>query len=154
MLIKQNWVNYMDQSFFLKFPCVLKKVLQDETVVFPEDCKIDFEDFIAYRAISRNNDDCNIKKEDFLSQMELFLKGKKIRPYPKKDNINSYSCSLYTDKEKLKIILHLPRKSKKIIKGYVNDIDGIITVDDNAHVNWWLYENSDPSDRFEVIGNE
>lgn len=45
-----------------------------------------------------------------------------------------------------------PRKNKAIAKGLIKQEDGPIDIDDStSHVNLYLFENVDLSDRFEVV---
>lgn len=141
----------MNEHLIEKFPAILKDALMNKKVSFPEDIIIDFEPQFAYRVIPRRENNL-IHSDDFLSQVEL-LYVKKCRALKGIDenDIGEYSCSLFTNIDKLKNYLHMPRKNKVIIQGNVTCENGIIQYNmKTTHIHWWLYENNDVISDFEV----
>ncbi len=139
-----------------KFPCVLKNALYSKKVTLPDNVEFKFDDFIGYRMISRKvNDDTPINKNDFLSQAELKEIGKPLARGIDINDISFYSCSLFKDSKQLQIILHLPRKNKKAIKGIIKMQNGAIRQNaETSHIDWWLYDDVNVSKDFEVIEDE
>ena len=141
------------QIFYNKFHQVLRENLINGNVCFPDNIKVNYNEFTAYRVISRKPEEADIciNKDDFMSQMQL-NKIKQVRPPVDPNDIGYYSCSLFTDVEQLKIIMRLPRPKKHLIKGLVKDKNGVCDSEDKkSHINWWLYESADPSEDFELF---
>lgn len=139
----------MDASYFLKFPSVLKKVLQDKTVTFPKELQQEYKPIHVFRGIRYViGEKEEIDKTDFLSQAERNLPGTDF------EDIGSYSCSCFEDVEELVLAYQLPRKNKCISDGMMkcelgplwNDLDD----EWETHRHWFLYENVDPSNDFKV----
>lgn len=135
-------------DYYSRFPSVLKSALIQQTVNFLDSISMDFQPLHVFRGITRKKgDNTIINHGDFLSQME---KG-----VGQSNDISTYSCSVFTSKEELQIAYHLPRNNRKIIKGTIEKKYGPILCDnDNKHVDWWLFEGSDPSKNFEVDNDE
>ena len=137
-----------------KFPCVLRKAIESKGLEFADTTEIEFGDFEGYRLIRRNNQDKNtITIDDFKSQAEQIAMGKNLRNVDL-DDIGSYSCSVNTEIEPLKLLFKLPKKNKKIAKGIIRSKYGILKRDidkGSTHVHWWLFQDADPSGDFEVI---
>lgn len=141
------------QIFYNKFHQVLRENLLNGNVCFPDNINVSYKDITAYRVIHRNPDEAyvSINKDDFMSQMQL-NKIKQIRPPVDPKNIDSYSCSLFTNFDKLKIAMRLPRPSCHLIKGLIKEKNGVCDSEDKkSHINWWLYESADPSEDFELF---
>ncbi|MFI3177179.1 MAG: hypothetical protein R3Y67_06790 [Eubacteriales bacterium] len=148
-----------DEGIYLKFPCVLRKKMEEHVFDFPTQTEFEYEPIWGYRCIEREQDDNTVVgRNDFLSNIEDFIqKGKKIKKRrgqttEPEDDINYYGVSLFKNKEKLVNIMHLPRPTKKICCGYVF-MDGGPQATDDQHVNWWLYEDADVS-RFTIEKGE
>lgn len=147
----------MDEDFYKRFPCTLCSALIEGIVKFnPDDLSIKdkYDDFTAFRVIHRQpEDDTPINQKDFHSQAEQIEYG--TYRGPKTMNINdigTYSCSVFTDAKDLVNIMHLPRKTKKMIQGLISDTDGLIQASGtDSHVHVWIYSGIDLSSKFEVI---
>ncbi|MDV0447517.1 hypothetical protein MsAg5_14170 [Methanosarcinaceae archaeon Ag5] len=145
----------MDETYYLRFPSVLKKALLNRKVVFDAFLICHYEPFFAYRAIDRKKDDGTpINRKDFRSYAELHVDG--VFKGRVRKNISFYGCSLFTNlnemKEKMNCKLPGISDSQKIIAGYVKDSNGPCAVkNENSHVDWWLFEGCDPSSDFEVM---
>lgn len=140
-----------NEYIYLKFPCVLKKKLEEKAFNFPEEIKFEYEPIFAYRCIEREkNDNSQIDKNDFLSNVEeLIYKKKKIKKKrgqinePRND-IKYYATSLSMTRENLENTMHLPRPSKKICSGYVY-MEGGPQLTEEEHINWWVFADVDLS---------
>jgi hypothetical protein len=139
----------MDKEYYMRFPSVLRKALENREISFDEETKFSYAPFVVFRGITRNKgDDLEIKRKDFLSYAEL---GKKPRG-KKTADIGWYSCSCFLEKDELAEALKLPRYNKKIIKGTLEESYGPQkTNDETKHVDWWLYDKISFEKKFEVI---
>lgn len=148
----------MDDSFYLSFPCVLKDALKCHKVEFPEDIKILFDSFDAYRVITRKIDGViNISPDDFLSQIEIHYKSGNYVKGANPKKIGSYSCSFFKEKEELITILSLPKDNKHIIFGSIKQTNGAIRINNKTtHIDLWLYDHqlNQIVSQFEVIKDE
>lgn len=136
----------MDEEYYLQFPSVLKKALQDRRVALPDGLKKHYAPLHVFRAIRyKIGMKEEITKEDFLSQAERNLPGTNF------DDIGAYSCSCFEDVDELVVALHLPKKNKAIAAGMMICESGA-RLDDSGwtHRHWFLYDNVDPSKDFEV----
>lgn len=145
----------MDEHLFNKFPAILKDALIANKISFPDDIIITFDPIWAYRVVPKR---ANYKFciDDFQSQIEVnyYRNCRALKGIDDKD-IKKYSCSLFTEIEKLENIMHMPRKNKIIIEGNVTCENGIIQYDPvTTHIHWWLYENRNIINDFKVIINE
>lgn len=136
----------MEDEYYLKFPSVLRKALQSKTVTLPEKLKYEYEPLRVFRGIRYKEGKKEIiDKSDFLSQAERNL------PNTDFTDIGSYSCSCFEDVEELILSYSLPRKNKAIAKGIMTCTLGARLDDpDRTHRHWFLYDEADPSDDFEV----
>lgn len=125
-------------EFYSKFPSVLKTFLVDNNMKFSEKTEFQYEDFVAYRGIIRENGDfSSVNDNDFLSYAEL---GKKPRGVDT-NSLGYYSCSLFLNAEQVEEALKLPKPNKMIIRGIVKCEDGPQETNSNtSHVHWWLFE--------------
>lgn len=133
-----------EKELCMKFPCVLRKVLEDKVVSFDADTEFKYEPFLGYRVVFRKdeNDFSPISENDFRSQVELG----RIRGLDLSD-IGAYSVSFNLDRLNLefafKFSLHPERK---IIKGNIFQEGGPRRIDNKTqHVDWWIYEGADLS---------
>lgn len=143
----------MDEAYYLKFPSVLKKALQDKVVKFPEELEKSYETFHVYRGIRyKAGEKENVDKTDFLSQAERRLPGTDY------DDIGEYSCSCFEKLEELRLAYSLPRKNKGIAEGTMSCEAGARWKDRNdmwdTHWHWFLYDDIDPSRDFKVCNYE
>lgn len=141
----------MNEKYYLRFPSVLKDAIQKRNLKFPDETLWQYEPQMAFRGIVRKpDDDLTLKKSDFLSYAEL---GR--RPRGGRDNISWYSCSCSKSRKELEAGLKLPRPNRRIIQGIINDNKGCIYITPNTgHIDWWIYDNVNPEEGFEVIRNE
>lgn len=130
------------------FPEILRTALESGKVKFDGDEEIDFEQTLVFRCIRRDNatDEFKICKNDFLSQAEL---GK--IPRGMENEIGYYSCSFFENIEPLRLIMHLPKPTKKIIKGIIKKEFGVTKKTENSHIHLWRYDKIDLSTNFEVL---
>lgn len=126
------------RALYEKFPSFLSSRLLRGEVVLPDDVEFRFKRSLAYRAIEREAGDTSpLTSEDMLSYHQL---EKKPRGAVVSDNDPGlFAVSLYTTKDKLINVMHLPKPKKKIAVGYVYPEGGPRQVKDNGHVNWWLF---------------
>lgn len=137
-----------DNAYYLRFPSVLHKALQNGEVSFDSDVKWEYTPFTVFRGITREkNESLEIRRSDFLSYAELNKK-----PRGMECNIGWYSCSCFTDSTELEAALKLPRYNKKIMSGLIKPEYGPQkTNTKTGHVDWWLYENTEVETEFKVI---
>lgn len=144
----------MNNKYYLRFPSVLKRAIEVHNIEFPKETKWEYEPQIAFRGVKREmGEDINVDNRDFLSYAEL---GKKARgqQYSEKD-IEWYSCSCYMRKSQLEAGLKLPRSKWRISQGKIRDNKGCICINKSTgHIHWWIYENANPAEGFEVISDE
>lgn len=144
----------MDKSYFLRFPSVLRTALETYNLEFPVEIQWEYKPQVAFRGITRKDgEDIEVQNSDFLSYAEL---GKKPRGLKSdNDDIGLYSCSCYKNKKQLEVSFNLPRPNRRIIRGQLYDNKGCIYIDPTTgHIDWWIYENADPAEDFEVIDDE
>lgn len=139
----------MDESYFLKFPSVLKKALQEGTIILPNELQKEYKPIHVFRGIRyKIGEKEEIDKTDFLSQAERRLPGTDF------EDVGSYSCSCFEKVEELILAYQLPRKNKCISEGIMRCELGARWDDMNdnweTHRHWFLYENVDPSCDFKV----
>ncbi|WNY25245.1 hypothetical protein [Methanolapillus millepedarum] len=140
----------MDENYYLRFPSILKGALIERTVTFGDDVQFRYEPILAYRVIKREHgNEMSVHRSDFKSKVEI-LKEERRGGNVDENNISHYSCSLFQDLEILKTVMRLPGPSRKIIQGFVTDSYGPCLMSD-SHVDWWLFEQADPSFEFEVF---
>ena len=137
-------------EYYKRFPIDLRTALIENIVTFPETLQQEYEERVVYRAIKYNSKKTCIDQSDFASYIEKRAENPMI---PVDDsNISSYSCSCYMDLDKLHIFTKFPTKNKAVAKGSICDEIGPVVIDKKrSHVDWFLFEGVDPSDRFEVI---
>lgn len=139
----------MNDAYYLKFPSVLGKALQDEMVELPENVEFEYNPVQVYRGIryKMGVKEC-VDKTDFRSQAERRLPGTDY------NDIGEYSCSCFEDLEELQLAYSLPRKNKGISKGVMSCKAGARWKNQNdaweTHWHWFLYDGADPSCDFKV----
>lgn len=88
----------MADEYYLRFPSILKKALIEGNVSFDGNVRYEYPPIRAYRMIKRkNNDETSIQLSDFKSHVEREAEGERFSSRPDKNNIASYSCSLFID---------------------------------------------------------
>jgi len=109
-----------NEELYMRFPVNFREKLLDGSVVFEEGTKVEYEKILVYRAVERRKDDYRpVDKSDFKSHFEL---GKKVRGVPIEKSLSDpsyYSASSFTNQEIVRQLLHFPRPTKKMAKGYV-----------------------------------
>ena len=129
----------VSNSQYLRFPCVLKEKLISGEIILPDETKFTYEKILVYRAVERTEDDKRpITNDDFKSYYEL-KKGPKKPKGNIENNPKYYGVSSYTERKIAEQIMHFPRPSKKIAKGYVYDEGGPEYTEDK-HICWWIYD--------------
>lgn len=129
---------------FDRFPRVLREALESGKIEFPKNTQWKYEDRKAYRGVRITDKKTTIDKTDFKSQVESDEMDS--------EDLSEYSCSCFENMQDLKIAFHLPRKNKGIAEGFVKKECGpIVLSDKDSHINWFLFENADPSKEFQII---
>lgn len=141
----------MDEKYYLKFPSLLKEAIIQYNIEFPKETQTIYQRKEAFRGIVRKEGEvATPNNDDFLSYAEL---GKIPRGRSIKD-IEIYSCSCYKTQKELEVGFKLPRPNRRIIKGLICDNKGCICVSkESGHIHWWIYENANPAEDFEVISD-
>lgn len=142
----------MIDTYFLRFPSYFKDAIEKYDMEFPKDTSWEYDPQIAFRGIvCKNGESRTVNDSDFLSYAELgrIPKGHDI------SEIEVHACSCFKTKKQLEVGFKLPRPDRRIIKGTIKDDKGWIHITSKSgHINWWIYENANPSESFEVIDNE
>ena len=134
-----------------KYDQVLQQAIDQNVIVFPEHVETHFEPVQVYRAVSmqKNQPVRPLNRSDFNSQVENVRIGKPI-PCDERNWVN-YSCSCFVDLQELSLAMKLPRKSKRIAIGRIDEQYGSCLKDiETTHIHWFLYEDCDPSPLFYV----
>jgi len=136
----------MNKDYYLRFPSVLRNALKEGKVGFPKDLETEYGSEEVYRGVKYTENKKKITQEDFKSQMEKGLPG-----FSETD-IKSYSCSCFRDLEELHMAVHFPKKGRAVAKGIMRSEHGPrVREKGTTHIHWYLYDEIDPSDEFEVI---
>lgn len=139
-----------DTEYYKKFPAKLKEALLSGKVKFTDTTQSDYADKTVYRGVKYTEQKQTITIEDFLSKIEL--KEKRPMIVADENNISSYSCSCFEDMKEMEMQAKFPRKNCAIAKGIISKNYGPIDVNKKTtHVDFYLYDNVDPSKEFEVI---
>ena len=132
-----------------KFRMVLQTALDTGIVKIPDEAMWDYEDLKnVYRAVKITEEKKDITIEDFIPQAEVPSIAN--RNGFDSNDIGNYGTSFNTDIEMLSIILHMPRRNKRIAKGILKTEYGPITIDD-THIMCFLFEDAHLENEFEVI---
>lgn len=112
-----------------------------------DEVKFEYEPILAFRCVSRSaSDNTAVSRNDFKSNAELGrtnFKGKIEHPEQVPEY---YGVSFFQKREELNLRLSLPRKNRKVVKGYIQQEGGPqLQSRDTSHVCWWLYEDADVS---------
>lgn len=136
---------------FEKFPEVILNSLKKKYIKFPDNIEVTYDDFKAYRVIKRKpTDSLTLNCNDFMSQIEECELNPNLRGVDKY-NIANYSCSVFTNSDVLINAMHMPRKNRRIIKGYIKHKNGVVQKECSSHVNCWLYKEHTMHKDFEVL---
>lgn len=138
------------QTYYDKFPIVLKERLKRKQLCFPKDIEFFYKPIEAYRMVIRAKDDSHpFDLEDMRSYHE---QGKLPRGVQKMDEANPlyYAVSLFENIEGLKQSLKFPNPKKKVAHGYVYEEGGPCLRSASGHISWWLFEGVDLSG-FEIL---
>ena len=135
------------EELLMKFPVIFRDKLSSGEIVFQENVKFEYEPIQAFRCIKRKATDTTaVSRDDFKSNAELGrtnFKGKIENPEQLPEY---YGVSFYQKKEELDVRLRLPKKNRKVVKGYIQQEGGPqLQSRESSHVCWWLYENADVS---------
>lgn len=139
-----------DVDYYSRFPAILQDALINKKIEFPDSLQCEYKDLVVYRGVSYSKDKAIIDKSDFLSNMER----NQINPMVpvESDQISSYSCSCYLNMDDMRIYAKFPRKNKAIAKGTIQKEFGPIDINtDTSHVDLYLFDKIDPSEKFEVV---
>lgn len=130
----------MKDDNYLKFPTLIREKIETGEFVFPEETAFEYNQFLAYRGIEREKEDCSeITKKDFLSHAERGIRRRSIDT----KSPTYYSASLNLSREAVENSLQFPRKGWKMAVGFVYQEAGPAYINKNTgHVDWWLYENA------------
>lgn len=140
----------LNMDYYNRFPTVLKNALINGVVSFPDSLQHEYTDLTVYRGVKYSNNKTIIDKSDFLSNVERNMKN----PLVPVDlgEVSSYSCSCYLNIDSLRVCARFPRKNRAIAKGMIQKEFGPIDINSNtSHVDLYLFDKVDPSERFEVI---
>lgn len=135
------------EELLMKFPAIFREKLRNGEIVLQDDVKFEYEPIQAFRCINRTASDTTaVSRSDFKSNAELGrtnFKGKIEHPEKLPEY---YGVSFYQKREELDVRLGLPRKNRKVVKGYIQQEGGPQRQSsESSHVCWWLYENADVS---------
>lgn len=135
------------EELLMKFPVIFRDKLSSGEIVLQEDVKFEYEPIQAFRCIKRKaSDNTDVSRSDFKSNAELGrtnFKGKIEHPERMPEY---YGVSFYQKREVLDVRLGLPKKDRKVVKGYIQQEGGPqLQNRESSHVCWWLYENADVS---------
>lgn len=67
-----------------------------------------------------------------------------------RSDIGNYGCSFFDNVDMINIVLHMPRKNRRIAKGAIRQEFGPIIID-GAHIMCFLYSDARMETEFEVI---
>lgn len=140
----------LDMEYYNKFPIVLRTALIKGKVKLPSSIQKQYDNLCVYRAVKYTSTKTTINRNDFLSYVELKEQNPLLAV---NDNeISSYGCSCFYKIEEMHIRTKFPCKGKAIAKGIINSKYGPIDINnDTSHIDLYLYDNVDPSNKFEVI---
>lgn len=137
------------EKLFQRFRNVLREALHTGKVTLPNDIEINYSPMLLYRAVRISDNKKTIDDSDFMSQMEKGQHG------ADDSVIENYSCSFFTCIAPLKDAMKLPRKNKKIAKGYVKKVHGARkALSHFEHVHLFRYKDVEIANEFEVISDE
>ena len=140
----------LNEEYYDKFPNVLKNALKNGIVKFPDSIQDEYSELVVYRAVKYSKNKTAIDKSGFSSNMERNFKNPMV-PVDSND-ISCYSCSCYLKIDAMRIYANFPRKNKAIAKGTIQKEFGPIDINDTtSHVDLYLFNGIDPSEKFEVI---
>jgi hypothetical protein len=132
-----------------RFRRVLQNALEKGVTLIPNDMIWIYDDIVyVYRAVKITEGKQEITIEDFIPQAEIPSIAN--RSSFDEADIENYGTSFNTDLEMLNIILHMPRRNKRIAKGTLKMEYGPIVIDE-SHIMCFLYEDAHIEDEFEVI---
>lgn len=128
----------MKNTNLLKFPCVLRKKIENGEFVFPESTQYNYEPMVGFRGIERaGNDFTPVTRNDFLSYAELNVCRRGIN----RNDPHYYGVSLFINKSSVENALKFPKPNKKIAQGKVYEEAGPAEVNsETEHICWWLYD--------------
>ena len=137
--VQSRKLSTMTNENYLKFPSVLREMVCNGEIIFPNNAYFVYEPILAYRGIQRERDDVSaITRADFMSYAEKNIRRRCI---DKKDP-HYYGVSLFLNKASVENALKFPRVDRKIAVGHVYSEAGPAEVNEaTEHVCWWLYEN-------------
>ena len=132
-----------------KFREVLQRSLEAGEVQLPEGLLWEYDDIQeAYRVVRITSDKTEITPEDFDAQAE---KPQIVcRSDFDRSDIGNYGCSFFDNVDMINIVLHMPRKNRRIAKGAIRQEFGPIIID-GAHIMCFLYSDAHMETEFEVI---
>lgn len=138
---------HVPEELPMKFPVILRDKLRTGEIVLQDEVKFEYEPIQAFRCINRKESDTTaVSRNDFKSNAELGrtnFKGKIEHPERLPEY---YGVSFYQKREELDVRLGLPKRNRKVVKGYVQQEGGPqLQSRESSHVCWWLYENADVS---------
>ena len=127
----------------------------DSLITLPETLVTEYERFLVYRGVKINTKKTAIDKTDFESQIERKLRRMPTVPLSEIEGARDwgkYSCSCFTEPDELNLALRLPAKGKRVAAGLVDEETGAYILNDGStHVHWFIYDNKDPSQEFELV---
>lgn len=137
----------VSEELLMKFPVIFRDKLRSGEIVLQDEVKFEYEPILAFRCITRKESDTTaVSRNDFQSNAELRrtnFKGKIAHPEQLPEY---YGVSFYQKREELDVRLGLPKKNRKVVKGYIQQEGGPqLQSSKSSHVCWWLYENADVS---------
>lgn len=137
----------VSEELLVKFPVIFRDKLRTGEIVLQDEVKFEYKPILAYRCINRKATDATaVSRSDFKSNAELGRTNFKGEIEHPEQLPEYYGVSLYQKREELDVRLSLPRKNRKVVKGYVQQEGGPqLQSSRSSHVCWWLYENADVS---------
>lgn len=134
------------EELLMKFPVIFREKLRSGEIVLQEDVKFEYEPIQAFRCIKRAiSDNTGVSRSDFKSNAELGRTNIKGEKHPEQMP-EYYGVSFFLKREALNVRLGLPKRNRKVVKGYIQQEGGPqLQNRESSHVCWWLYEDADVS---------
>lgn len=131
-----------EKAYYGKFPSIIRELLANQEIAFPDGTQFDYEPIWAYRVLTRKEGDYTpLEKNDMKSYYEL-KKRPRGRGVDERDP-EYYAVSLNKKIEVLENLFKFPNPKWKLAYGQVYKEGGPQFTKEDAHVSWWLFDNVD-----------
>lgn len=137
----------VSEELLMKFPVIFRNKLKSGEIELQDEVKFEYEPILAFRCINRKAADTTaVSRNDFKSNAELGRTNFKDKTEHPELSTEYYGVSFFQKREELDMRLSLPKKNRKVVKGYIQQEGGPqLRSSKSSHVCWWLYENADVS---------